>query len=213
VDVFADLCRRTGSARPGEPETADALAEAILGQSSRSEEIRRDLRERGIAIPDSGERPVQFGDVFPRTGDRKVHLFPEELDREAPEGLYAFRDLAENGRYPLALISPASDGTITSTLGELRRGLVPVAIHPDDAAARGVRTGERVRVFNDFGEIVSLAEVTTEVRRGVAKIPKGIWARHTENGKSANTLVPDTLADLGGGACFNDARVEIERMA
>lgn len=212
VDVFAELCRRTGSARPGEPETADAIAEAILDQSARSAEIRRELRERGVATPDTGARPVQFVDVFPRTADRKVHLFPEELDREAPEGLYAFRELPEERRFPLALISPASDRRISSTLGELDHEQAPVEMHPDDAAARRVIAGDRVRVFNDFGEVVSRAAISGEVRPGVARLSKGAWARHTENGRSANTLAPDTLADLGGGACFNDARVEIERI-
>jgi hypothetical protein len=26
-------------------------------------------------------------------------------------------------------------------------------------------------------------------------------------------MVPDSLADLGGGACFNDARVQVEKAA
>jgi hypothetical protein len=42
-------------------------------------------------------------------------------------------------------------------------------------------------------------------------LPKGIWARHTHNGQSSNALAPDTLSDLGAGACFNDTRVQIER--
>jgi anaerobic selenocysteine-containing dehydrogenase len=212
VDVFGELCRRTGTAVAGEPETAADFAEAILRQSGRTDAIRRDLDERGVAFPDSGPRPVPFVDVFPRTDDFRVHLFPDELDREAPDGLYAFRELPEDGRFPLALISPASDRAISSTLAELYPGIVPVEIHPVDAAARGIRAGDRVRVFNDFGEVVSRAAVTREMRPGVARIPKGLWAKHTENGRSANALSPDSLTDLGGGACFNDARVEIERI-
>ena len=211
VDVFADLCRRTGVSRPGDLETEDDLARAIFDQSPRAAEIHDSLSRRGVAFPDSGPRPIQFEDVFPRTEDRKAHLFPEKLDREAVGGLYAYRELPEDSRFPLALISPASDRTISSTLGELHDRIVPVELHPDDASARGIDTGARVRVFNDFGEVLSRAEVTSEMRPGVVRIPKGIWARHTENGRGANALVPDTLTDIGGGACFNDARVEIER--
>ena len=32
------------------------------------------------------------------------------------------------------------------------------------------------------------------------------------NGSTANALVPATLTDIGGGACFNDARVQAERV-
>ncbi len=42
-------------------------------------------------------------------------------------------------------------------------------------------------------------------------MPKGVWRRHTANGFTSNALTPDTLADLGGGACFNDARVQVEK--
>jgi hypothetical protein len=41
--------------------------------------------------------------------------------------------------------------------------------------------------------------------------PKGVWRRHTGNGLTSNALVADGLTDLGGGACFNDARVQVER--
>jgi len=50
------------------------------------------------------------------------------------------------------------------------------------------------------------------VPAGVVVLPKGLWAKHTGNGATANALAPDSLTDLGGGACFNDARVEIEKL-
>ena len=76
------------------------------------------------ATPPYDGRPIQFVDVFPQTDDRKVHLFPDALDREAPLGLYGFQPDPATERYPLALISPASDRTISSTLGELPRPAV-----------------------------------------------------------------------------------------
>jgi anaerobic selenocysteine-containing dehydrogenase len=211
--VFAELCRLTGTARDGEPETEDDLVEAVLTQSPRADEIRASLRSDGIAFPDCGPRPVQFVDVFPATADRKAHLFPDDLDREAPRGLYEFQDLPREDRFPLALISPASDRTISSTLGEIHHGLVPLEIHPRDAAPREISSGDRIRVYNPFGEVVTVARVTSDVRSGVVRLPKGIWARHTENGRGATALAPDTLTDLGAGACFNDARVEVTRFA
>jgi hypothetical protein len=46
----------------------------------------------------------------------------------------------------------------------------------------------------------------------VVVLPKGLWAHNSENGSTSNALSPDTLTDIAGGACFNDARVEIERL-
>jgi hypothetical protein len=48
------------------------------------------------------------------------------------------------------------------------------------------------------------------VRPGTLSLAKGLWARSTFNGATSNALVPDTLTDIAGGACFNDARVQIE---
>jgi anaerobic selenocysteine-containing dehydrogenase len=210
-EVFADLCRRLGLARPGDAESAEALTEKILSQSRQGEALRRALDGAGIAFPEAGEAPVQFGNVFPRTGDGKIHLVPEELDREAPGGLYHYREDPATHEYPLALISPATDETISSTLGELRRGPVPLEIHPEDAAARSIGEGDTVRVFNGLGEVRCFARHNAALRPGVLLLPKGLWSHNTLSGTTANALVPDTLADLGGGACFNDARVEVER--
>ena len=70
-----------------------------------------------------------------------------------------------------------------------------------------------MRIFNDLGEVHCEASVTPEVRSGTISLPKGLWARSTFNGATGTALVPDTLSDLGGGACFNDARVEIALLA
>ena len=83
-------------------------------------------------------------------------------------------------------------------------------MHPDDAAPRGIHDGDRVRVFNALGSVRCRARVDSGMRAGVVFLPKGIWSHNTESGTTANALAPDTLTDLGGGACFNDARVEVE---
>ena len=66
-----------------------------------------------------------------------------------------------------------------------------------------------VRVFNDLGEVHCLLSVTPVIRPGSVILPKGLWRRSTLNGVTGTALVPDTLTDLGGGACFNDARVQV----
>jgi anaerobic selenocysteine-containing dehydrogenase len=82
-------------------------------------------------------------------------------------------------------------------------------MHPEDAAARGLEQGDLVRVFNALGEVHCETVVNTLVRPGTVSLPKGLWRRSTRNRSTANTLAPDTLTDLGGGACFNDARVQV----
>ncbi len=152
-------------------------------------------------------------DVHPRTPDGKIHLVPEDLDREAPGGLYAYRDDPATPRHPLALVSPATRRTISSTLGQLHREQVALEIDPHDAASRGIGSGDEVRVWNDLGEVRCRARIARDLRPGVVCLPKGIWSHNTLNGATSNALVPATLTDLGGGACFNDARVEVEKVS
>ncbi|MGH9347537.1 MAG: molybdopterin-containing oxidoreductase family protein [Vicinamibacterales bacterium] len=207
ADVFGALLRKLGLARDGEPE--GELEEMLDVLAKLPGAVGDDLRERGAASPPFGGRPVQFVNVWPLTADRKVNLFPDGLDREAPAGLYAYQPDPATPEFPLALISPASDRSISSTLAELPRPDVRLLMHPEDASARGLKDGDAVRVFNAFGEVRCTVQVGAWIRPGTVSLPKGLWRRHTANGYTSNVLVPDTLTDLGGGACFNDARVQV----
>jgi trimethylamine-N-oxide reductase (cytochrome c) len=48
-------------------------------------------------------------------------------------------------------------------------------MNPKDAAARGVRDGDVVRVFNDRGQILAGLKVTDDIRPGVIRINEGGW--------------------------------------
>jgi anaerobic selenocysteine-containing dehydrogenase len=150
--------------------------------------------------------------VFPGTADRKIHLVPEALDRQAPAGLYTYRADPRSDEFPLALISPALATQISSTFGQLRTAPGQLELSPADAKARGIASGDRVRVWNAGGEVECLAKVAAEIRDGVCVLPKGLWRRHTANGYTANALIPPGLADLAGQAAYNDARVQVARL-
>ena len=144
--------------------------------------------------------------------DGRIQLVPEALDREAPHGLYTYQPDPGTGAYPLALISPALATQISSTFGQLRKAPAQLELSPGDAAARGIRSGDRIRVWNACGEVHCVARVAPEVRDGVCVLPKGLWRRHTANGHTANALIPPAFADLAGQAAYNDARVQVARL-
>jgi len=211
VEVFAEICERAGVARDDDPRGEDAVVDAIIATAYPEDGVGEILDRGGVVHPDFGDAPIQFVDVFPLTRDRKVHLVPAALDEEAAGrgGLYHYVPEHATEEFPLALISPASKHTVSSTFGQLNRDIIPVRLHPDDAAARGISEGAAVRVFNELGEVRCNAAIDADVRPGVAVIPKGTWEHNTRSGNTANVLVPDTLTDIAGGACFNDARVEV----
>jgi anaerobic selenocysteine-containing dehydrogenase len=153
-----------------------------------------------------GPTPVQFGTVFPGTEDQRVHLAPKALGAEP----YVYRPL-DSKDFPLALLSPATSKTTNSTFGEWSIPSLELAIHPQDAGPRGIGEGDRVRVFNRLGEIFCTARVGDRAREGVVVLPKGAWMKASENGRTSTALCPSDVSEVGGGACYNDARVEVER--
>ena len=205
VVVFSELAARLGLA-DAEDET-DTLLRVTAGLP---EAIGTAVVEQRAATPPAGSRPVQMVDVRPGTPDGKIHLYPESLARSAP--LYRFESDPASAAYPLALISPASEKTVSSTFGQLRRNIARLQIHPADAEPRGIADGDPVRAYNALGDVHCLAHVTANIARGVVSLPKGLWRQSTLNGETANALAPATLERHSGGACFNDARVEVARI-
>jgi anaerobic selenocysteine-containing dehydrogenase len=68
-----------------------------------------------------------------------------------------------------------------------------IFINEADAAARGIKDGDKVRVFNDRGELTNiLARVSIRVRRNVAELSSGMWVKL---GGSVNKL---TSLSIGG---------------
>jgi anaerobic selenocysteine-containing dehydrogenase len=179
--------------------TADALS---LGRGSSTDGV---VQGRIARFDFPGETPVMFETVFPRTADGKVHLTPGELGSRP----YGYRQA--DATYPLGLISPATSKTISSTMGEYNLPALYAELHPDDAAPRNVGDGDTVRVHNELGEVVCVARVRDRVRPGVISMPKGAWRRASLGGFTSTALCPAHVNDVGGGACYNDARVEVER--
>ncbi len=203
AQVFSELAERLGIG------SAEDELDTLLRVTGRMDGPGRELMERGYATPPHDGAPVQFVDVFPLTPDRKVNLDPQAIAHDAPAGLYGYQPDPATEAFPLVLISPASEKTISSTLGELRERAAMLHIHPADAAARGISQSDAIRVFNALGEMQCPAHLTADVRPGTVAFSKGVWRKNTYNGSTSNALVPDSLSDLGGGACFNDARVQV----
>jgi biotin/methionine sulfoxide reductase len=84
--------------------------------------------------------------------------------------------------YPLHLLSNQPQSRLHSQLdcGEVSRSAKvahrePVWLNPDDAAARGIASGDVVRIYNDRGACLAGAVVTEAIRPGVMQLSTGAW--------------------------------------
>jgi biotin/methionine sulfoxide reductase len=99
------------------------------------------------------------------------------------------------------------------------QGREPILMHPEDAAARGLRDGQLVRVFNERGAIAAGLRVTAEIRRGVVAMATGAWWNPARPGATdspclhgnPNVLTQDVgTSRLGQGSAAQSCLVEIE---
>jgi anaerobic selenocysteine-containing dehydrogenase len=123
-------------------------------------------------------------------------------------------DAALAERYPLAFLSPPARHFLNSSFANLARWREyerepHLDMHPQDAAARGIRDGDAVRVFNGRGAYKLRARVNGKPRPGVVVAPSVWWKKYSPDGGNANNVTSQRTADLGGGATFYDCRVQV----
>jgi len=208
-EIFSALARKMGfKDAPFFWSTDDYMQKVATALHKNGKVLDFDAYRNGqiTRIDFEGETPVQFQTVFPSTTDGKIHLCPAVLGPEP----FQYHPI-QNKQYPLALISPANSKMISSTMGEYNYSELFATIHPDDAAHRKIETGNTVRVFNELGEVTCRAKISNRIRRGVISMPKGAWRKSSLNTKTSTALCPSHVNVVGGGACFNDARVEVEK--
>ena len=90
-----------------------------------------------------------------------------------------------------------------------------IYIHHDDAKDRCVLDGEKVRVFNDRGELIITARVTERIMPGVVDIPQGAWYKPDKNsvdmGGNPNVLTRDEISPHGA-LTYNTCLVQVEKI-
>jgi anaerobic selenocysteine-containing dehydrogenase len=184
------------------------------------------LRGRGWARLSLPEEFAPFAEGKFGTPSGKCELYSESLAAAGMPGVPEFIPPRESRmsapelarEFPLALVSPAALAFLNSSFAnlpkQLRQEARPfVEINPRDAASRGIADGERVRAFNRRGSCELTAVVTERAREGVVVSPSVWWNKLSPGGANINQLTSQGLTDLGGGATFYDALVEIERLA
>lgn len=225
-EVFRLLAERMGFVEDCFKDSDEEIARQALKSShpALSGITLERLREQGWMRLNLPETFAPFTEGNFPTPSGKCELFSETLEAQGLPGVPEFIPPSESvasapalsKQYPLALISPAAHAFLNSSFAnlpkQLRQELHPfIEIHPMDAHARGIQDGDSVRAFNERGDCILSAVVTTRARKGVVVSPSVWWNKLSPGNANINQLTSQTLTDMGNGATFYDALVEVER--
>jgi anaerobic selenocysteine-containing dehydrogenase len=211
-EIFRLLARAMGFIEPCFSEDDLSLCRTAVG----SEIDFEALLANGFVALNVPDAPFAQG-AFPTPSGRcefvSERLAAQGLD-PLPNHIPNYEVPVAGDRYPLAMISPPARNFLNSTFVNVeslraieKEPLVEISLL--DAAARGISTGDTVKVFNDRGEYHCKADVSPRARPGVVN-GLGIWWRKMGlNGTNVNEVTSQLLTDLGRAPVFYDCQVEV----
>jgi anaerobic selenocysteine-containing dehydrogenase len=183
------------------------------------------LKRNGWARLSLAETFAPFAEGGFLTPSGKCEFYSASLERAGLDPLPAYIPPRESAatapglasRYPLQLLSPPANSFLNTTFSHLSSFLKSerqpfIQLHADDAARRGIKDGDAVRVWNDRGECQLVARITDRVKPGVA-VALSIWWNKLSPGRTnVNQTVSQALTDIGAGATFYDNLVEVAKL-
>ncbi len=225
-EVFRLLAEKMGFDDPCFQDSDEEMgAQAFNYDHERMKNINfEELKNKGWQRLNVAEKYAPFAEGNFPTPSGKCEFFSESLAKQgidplptyiAPrESVQTAPELAK--RFPLAIISPPAHNFMNSSFANLPTFLKAekqpfLEIHPDDAGVRGIKDGDRVKIFNDRGAFTAQARVSEKSRHGVVVALSVWWKKLTSDGTNANDVTSQGLTDLGAAATFYDVLVEVER--
>ncbi|PYN85474.1 MAG: hypothetical protein DMD87_23140 [Candidatus Rokuibacteriota bacterium] len=218
------LARAMGAAEAHYAKGDEGLVRELLAQSDASvrgitwEQLHRDGWAR-VNLP----RPyLPFANGAP-TPSGKVEFYSAWMERQGLPALPTYVPLAEGpdhpelvARFPLQCIVPPNRFFLNSSFSQSellrrRQGSATAMLAAADAAARGIRDGDSIRVESARGAARFTARITDATRPGVVVIEGIWWHRFSPGGLGVNVLTSDRVADLGGGPAFHSNLVQVSK--
>jgi anaerobic dimethyl sulfoxide reductase subunit A len=214
-------------------KTEDGWVEEVLS-SCRDIPDREAFRRDGISRLGLEKPYVEFEEntrgpspkPFP-TPSGKIELYSARLAAQGDARLPPIPQYVETWEspadplareFPLQLITTHTARRAHTTFETMPwlRELYPdtLGLNPADARARGLREGDRAKVFNRRGALVMKVRLTERLRPGVAEVPVGAWYAPgpdgVDYGGCSNVL---TRAEVSPGGAFpsNTALVQVEK--
>ena len=211
-EIFRRLARAMGFDEPELVETDEAII-ATLVEAMGVDGGFAALKEKGT-VPAFDEPFIAFDDLAFPTPSGRIEIASARAEAAGlPRVPQSGADARPTGGR-LRLLTPASAWQMNDSYANDEKiaeqlGPATVALHPDDAAERGLAAGDAVRLSNDVGSLALTLEVSDIVPRGAALSHKGRWPKREGAGVNVNALNPGIKTDMGESTCVHSVEVEV----
>jgi anaerobic selenocysteine-containing dehydrogenase len=91
----------------------------------------------------------------------------------------------------------------------VRIGPATIALHPADAAERGLAEDDEALVANETGSLPLRVTLSEALSRGVALSHKGRWPKREPAQANVNVLNPGQKSDMGDNTCVHSVEVVV----
>ncbi|WP_394140227.1 molybdopterin-containing oxidoreductase family protein [Cytobacillus oceanisediminis] len=215
VEVFRLLAERMGFDEPAFQEAEAEMIEKALDFPSNpfTREINYESLVKNQYIK-ANVKPLFPGKLPTPSG--KIELYSQRMMDAGYPPLPTYIPLEEEGVFPFLFVPAPNHNFLNSTFSNNEKHVKlekepRLHINKKDADAAGIIDGEMVRVWNERGECELKAAVGKLVLPGVL-VTQGLWADASGTNQLVNSLTPDRLSDMGGGAVFFSGRVNVEKI-
>ncbi|VEF49028.1 molybdopterin cofactor oxido-reductase [Bacillus freudenreichii] len=214
TDVFRLLAEAMGFDEPELKESDEELIEQALSEVANPyfPEINLDqLKEKRFVKARNIEK---FWKNL-NTPSGKIELYSKRMELDGHPPLPTHTPLVEEPDHSFLFIPGPNHNFLNSTFSNnekhARLEKAPqLFINEQDAEKLGIENGETVRIWNHRGECELEASVGDQVLPGVV-VSQGLWSDQFGDKHLVNSLTPDRVADMGGGAVFFSGKVSVER--
>lgn len=215
VDVFRLLAKGMGFEELAFDETEEEMIRQAIDNPSNPylEGIQYE------ALVEQNFIKAKVKPLFPGklpTPSGKIELYSEQMQKDGYPPLPTYTPLVnEDGNHAFHFVPGPNHNFLNSTFSNNQKHIslekVPrLHMNQKDAAEAGIVDGEMVRIWNERGECELVVSVEDNVLPGVL-VSQGLWADLKETKQLVNSLTPDRIADMGGGATFFSGKVSVEK--
>jgi anaerobic selenocysteine-containing dehydrogenase len=211
-EIFRRLATASGLGDPGLHEPDDQVIAEVLRRAGLGIDFASLARQGTIWI--GNEPRVQFPDLRFPTPSGKIELASASAEADGhPRVPQPHADPRPAGGR-LRLLTPASPWLLNDSFANEPRlarriGAPTIALHPADAADRGLAAGDRVRATGPVGQLDLIVALSDDLPRGVAFSAKGRWPKLEASRANVNALNPGTASDMGASTAVHGVEITL----